>query len=115
MAFGSAVTKIEETTGEVKVNPWNNPPDFSEVRDAIITVGIIEAEIESLNLEISEIKRQIKRGSRKADVTEEAEEATVYQRTQLTNAKSRLAVARANEKWFLYWKEIFKGTSFKER
>lgn len=114
MGFGSAATKIEETTEE-KTNPWRNPPDFYDVQSATINVGIIEAEIESLNLEISEIKREIKKGSRKADIVDEAEAATKEQRERLTNAQSRLAVAKAHERWFLYWQKMYLGMIYKER
>lgn len=109
--FGSAAKQQETKTGNI----WSNPPDFQDVREATINVGIIEAEIEALELEISEIERKIKQGSRKSDVNEEAKEATKEQRKQLANTKARLAVAKAHERWFLYWQKMYLGMAYKER
>lgn len=108
MGFGA------KATGEsgVTVSFWHTAPDYSETRELFTRVGKLKAQIELLEIEIAEQEREIKRGSRKSDIADDAKEASKDKRLQLARVKAALHEAEYDLKFCEYRKEIFKAVSF---
>lgn len=109
MAFGSAA--VAEETKSV----WSNTPDYDEVRESFVAVGALKAKVEVLELEISEVERSVKRGSRKADDTDAAKEASKDLRRQLAETKAKLYEAQALLDWYNFRKDIFRTVGYATR
>lgn len=111
MGFGSKAV-IEETK---PVNIWHEVPQYDEVKNCFISVGSLKAKIELLELEITEVEREVKRGSKKADDIEAAKEASKDKRRELAETKAKLYEAVAYQDWLSFRKEIFKSVAYQTR
>lgn len=106
MAFGDTVTN---TTSAGK---WQDPPEYAEVRETYSLVGRLKAEIEVMTMDIEEIEREVKRGSRKAADTDAAKEASKAQRRELSKLKAALVVAQYELDFLNYRKDMLRTLSY---
>lgn len=113
MGFGAKA--VDGGKSEDVASVWHEAPGFEEVREVFIRVGSLKAAIELLELEISEIERGVKRGSRKADDTDAAKEASKDKRRELAQKKAALYEAQAYQDWLNFRREIFKSVVFQTR
>lgn len=107
MGFGSGA--IPDNTLK---SIWTEIPDYSETAAAFKTVGTLKARIELLDIEIDEIERQSRRGSRKADDIDLAKELSAPKRRELAETKAKLKIAEYELEFIQFRKEIFKSVSF---
>lgn len=113
MGFGTKA--VDGGKSEDATSVWYEVPQFEEVKTAFIRVGSLKAAIELLELEISEIERGVKRGSRKAGDTDAAKEASKDKRRELAQKKAALYEAQAYQDWLSFRKEIFRSVVFQTR
>lgn len=99
----------------VKSGSWTNSPDYEETKNAFIAVGRIKAQIDLLEIEIDEIERAIKRGSRKADVVDIAKEASATKRRELAELKSQLRIAEYELEFLQFRKDIYKSLLYSSK
>lgn len=108
MGFGSGAIP-EETK---PTNVWSEVPEYHEVKAAYVAVGKLKAQSELLSIEIEEIERGVKRGSRKANTVDEAKEASKHKRLELARVKAELHEATAYLDWLNFRRDVLKTVSF---
>lgn len=111
MGFGSGAVPEDNKP----INVWSEVPQYSEVKDSFIRVGSLKARVELLSIEIDEIERGVKRGSRKAEIGDEAKEASKDKRLELARVKAELHEASAYLDWLNFRRDIFKSVSFSNK
>lgn len=111
MAFGGTAVP----SGPPNNSRWFDTPDYEEVREAFSLVGRLKAQIEIKEIEIDEVERGVRRGSRKSDDIDAAKEASKDKRRELAELKSKLKIAEYDLDFLNYRKEIFKSVTFSTR
>lgn len=111
MAFGDSVKPSPPETA----SKWHEVPDYTEVRETFNLVGRLKAEIEILDIEIEELERQVKRGSRKADDIDAAKEASKDKRIELARKRAELKIAEYDLDFLQYRKSMFTSINYTNR
>lgn len=109
MAFGSSAT--QETPKSI----WHEIPDYDIVSSAFKLVGALKAKIELLEIEIDEIERKSRGGSRRADDIDTAKELSAGKRKELAQVKSELKIAEYDLEFLNFRRDIFKSVSFSSK